>query len=74
MLTIHHLSKTFHKNTPNEKTALKKLDLRLQKGDFVTVIGSNGAGKSTLFQAICGSFLCGIVGLWKERSAGQGTD
>ena len=58
MLTIHHLSKTFHKNTPNEKTALKKLDLRLQKGDFVTVIGSNGAGKSTLFQAICGSFLC----------------
>ncbi len=58
MLEIRHLSKTFFKGTPNENPALQDIDLTLQKGDFVTVIGSNGAGKSTLFNAIAGSFLC----------------
>jgi len=56
MLTLKNVSKTFYPNTVNEKKALKNLNLSLEKGDFVTIIGSNGAGKSTLFNAIGGSF------------------
>ena len=57
MLKIHNISKTFHPGTVNEKKALSGLSLHLDKGDFVTILGSNGAGKSTLFNAIAGSFV-----------------
>ena len=56
MLNITNASKTFLKGTPNEYMALKHLNLTLDDGDFVTMVGSNGAGKSTLFNAICGNF------------------
>ena len=56
MLTLQNVTKTFAKGTVNEKCALGGIDLRLDKGDFVTVLGSNGAGKSTLFGAIAGAF------------------
>ena len=57
MLKIHNISKTFNPGTVNEKKALSELSLHLNKGDFVTILGSNGAGKSTLFNAIAGSFV-----------------
>ena len=57
MLTLRNVSKTFNPGTVNEKTALTGVDLHLEPGDFVTIIGANGAGKSTLFNAIAGSFL-----------------
>ena len=57
MLKIHNISKTFNPGTVNEKLALKSLSLHLDKGDFVTILGSNGAGKSTLFNAIAGTFV-----------------
>lgn len=57
MLQIHNISKTFYPGTENEKKALKNLSLSLEKGDFVTIIGSNGAGKSTLFNAIAGVWM-----------------
>ena len=57
MLKIHNISKTFNPGTVNEKRALNNLSLHLNKGDFVTILGSNGAGKSTLFNAIAGSFV-----------------
>ncbi len=57
MLTLQNITKTFAKGTVNEKTALAGIDLHLDKGDFVTILGSNGAGKSTLFGAIAGTFL-----------------
>ena len=57
MLDIKNLSKTFAPGTPNEHKALDNLSLHLDKGEFVTIIGSNGAGKSTLFNAICGTFI-----------------
>ena len=57
MLKIHNISKTFNPGTVNEKQALSNLSLHLDKGDFVTILGSNGAGKSTLFNAIAGSFV-----------------
>ena len=56
MLKITNISKTFNPGTINEKKALTNLSLHLDKGDFVTILGSNGAGKSTLFNAIAGTF------------------
>ena len=56
MLTLTNISKTFARGTVNEKTALNGVNLHLEDGDFVTVLGSNGAGKSTLFGAIAGTF------------------
>ena len=57
MLKLENISLTFNKGTVNEKKALEGLNLELDKGDFVTILGSNGAGKSTLFNAIAGSFV-----------------
>lgn len=57
MLNITNLSKTFHPGTVNERVAMKNLNLHLETGDFVTIIGSNGAGKSTLFNLIGGVYL-----------------
>lgn len=54
MLELKNVSKTFFPGTVNERRALVDLSLRLEKGDFVTVIGSNGAGKSTMLNAITG--------------------
>ena len=56
MLKVTGLEKTFDIGTINEKKALCGIDLTLQEGDFVTVIGGNGAGKSTLLNAIAGVF------------------
>ena len=56
MLKLTDISKTFNPGTANEKTALDHLSLTVERGDFITIIGSNGAGKSTLFNAICGGF------------------
>ena len=54
MLKITNLQKTFNPGTVNAKTALNGLNLTLNEGDFVTVIGGNGAGKSTMLNAIAG--------------------
>ena len=56
MLKIEHLRKTFNAGTVNEKTAVENLDLMLEDGYFVTVIGSNGSGKSTLLNLIAGVY------------------
>lgn len=55
MLNIKDLRVVFNKGTNNEKTALDGINLTLEDGDFVTVIGSNGAGKSTLLNSISGN-------------------
>ncbi len=54
MLVVENIHKTFDPGTINEKVALNGVDLTLNEGDFVTVIGGNGAGKSTLLNAIAG--------------------
>ena len=56
MLEIRNVHKTFNLGTINEKHALNGVDLTLDEGDFVTVIGGNGAGKSTMLNAIAGSW------------------
>lgn len=58
MLELKGLEKTFLKGSANERRVLSGIDLKLDDGEFVTVIGSNGAGKSTLFNAVAGSFFC----------------
>lgn len=57
MITIENLNVIFNKGTPDENHALKNINLKIDKGDFITVIGSNGAGKSTLYNAIAGTLL-----------------
>ncbi len=56
MLELINVCKTFNPGTVNAKVALNDLNLTLNDGDFVTVIGGNGAGKSTMLNAIAGSF------------------
>ena len=56
MLKLENIHLTFNPGTVNEKKALEGLNLELEKGDFVTVLGSNGAGKSTLFNTIAGTY------------------
>ncbi len=57
MLELINVSKTFNKGNPFEKKALDGINLKVNDGDFIPIIGANGAGKSTLFGAIAGSFL-----------------
>ena len=54
MLDLINLRKTFNAKTVNEKVALDGVNLHLEDGDFVTMIGGNGAGKSTTLNAIAG--------------------
>lgn len=55
MISLENISVTFNGGTPDENCALKNINLEINSGDFVTVIGSNGAGKSTLQNVISGN-------------------
>ncbi|MCZ2260863.1 ABC transporter ATP-binding protein [Sporosarcina sp. G11-34] len=55
MLKLEQINKIFNEATPDEKIALDQINLKLNPGDFVTVIGSNGAGKSTMLNMISGA-------------------
>lgn len=55
MIRLENIGITFHAGTPDENTALKNINLTINKGDFITVIGSNGAGKTTLYNLISGT-------------------
>jgi putative ABC transport system ATP-binding protein len=57
MLAIKRIAKVFGRGTPNEVRALQNVDLTIEEGSFVVVIGTNGSGKSTLLNAIAGTFL-----------------
>ena len=56
MLEIKNVHKTFNKGTINEKKALNGVNLHLDPGDFVTIIGGNGAGKSTTLNMVAGVY------------------
>ncbi|EPF26506.1 hypothetical protein HMPREF1221_00993 [Treponema socranskii subsp. paredis ATCC 35535] len=55
MIELRNIAITFNPGTADENTALKNINLTINKGDFITVIGSNGAGKSTLYNVIAGT-------------------
>lgn len=63
MLKITNVQKTFNPGTINEKKALNGINLHLDEGDFVTVIGGNGAGKSTMLNMVAGVYPvdCGSI-------------
>ncbi len=69
MLKLKHVSKTFNAGTVNEKKVLDDINLELNEGDFVTIIGGNGAGKSTLLNLISGlhPLDCGTIILDQEN-------
>lgn len=56
MISITNITKAFHKGDINEVTALNGVNLEVNDGDFITIIGSNGAGKSTFLNALAGTF------------------
>jgi len=58
MISISNIAKAFHKGDVNEVKALNGVNLEVNDGDFITIIGSNGAGKSTFLNALSGSFQC----------------
>jgi len=57
MLEMRKLAKVFNPGTPNEVRAIEGVDLTLEEGAFVVIIGTNGSGKSTLLNAVAGTFL-----------------
>jgi len=57
MLDVQKVRKTFNAGTPNEVRSLQGVDLTLDQGSFMIIIGTNGSGKSTLLNAVGGTFL-----------------
>ena len=55
-LKLTDITKKFEANTVNEKVALDHLNLTVEPGQFVTVLGSNGSGKSTLTSCLTGIY------------------
>jgi len=56
VLEISAVRKVFNPGTPNEVRALQGVDLTLDDGSFVAIIGTNGSGKSTLLNVVAGTF------------------
>ena len=73
MLKLENIGITFNPGTSDENIALKNINLEIQKGDFITVIGSNGAGKSTLYNVISGTLQpsCGRIFLNSQEITKQ---
>lgn len=55
MLRLEKIRKVFNERTVDETVVFDGFDFEVEKGDFVSVIGSNGSGKTTLLNLICGS-------------------
>ncbi|MDC7218795.1 MAG: ATP-binding cassette domain-containing protein [Spirochaetales bacterium] len=56
MIELKDINMIFGMGTPDENHVLNDLNLKVNRGDFITIIGSNGAGKSTLFNVISGKY------------------
>src|SRR5438105_10864825 len=63
MLETKKITKTFNAGTPNEVRSLQDVDLAIEDGSFVIVIGTNGSGKSTLLNAVAGTFMLDSGGI-----------
>jgi putative ABC transport system ATP-binding protein len=58
MIEFRNVNKTFNKGQPSEVIALKDINLVINKGEFVVIIGSNGSGKTTLLNVLSGAETC----------------
>jgi len=56
MIRLDNIALVFGKGTPDENEALKNINLTIQPGDFITIIGSNGAGKTSLLNVVSGTY------------------
>ncbi|MDR1412188.1 MAG: ATP-binding cassette domain-containing protein [Spirochaetaceae bacterium] len=72
MIRIENLVKVFSPGTADETWALNNITLKVNKGDFITIIGSNGAGKSTLYNAISGTIPVTSGRIFIRDEAGSG--
>jgi len=54
MISLQDIQVTFGEGTPLETRAVRGIDITINEGEFVTVIGSNGSGKSTLLNSLSG--------------------
>ncbi|MGY4110960.1 ABC-type uncharacterized transport system ATPase component [Aeribacillus sp. SP014] len=66
MLQLKHIHKVFNEGSLDEKIALDGIHLEVEKGDFITIIGSNGAGKSTLLNIIAGKLFPDEGEVWLD--------
>lgn len=66
-LELKNLHKTFAQGTVNEHTVMNGLNLTVNEGDFITVIGGNGAGKSTLMNLIAGVLKPDAGEIWMKE-------
>lgn len=57
MLELRNISKTYNPGTVRELALLNGFNLKVEKGEFLSVVGSNGSGKTSLLNLICGSML-----------------
>ena len=55
MISLQHISKVYNKGEVNEVTALRHIDLEINKGDYVIIVGANGSGKTTLLNILSGA-------------------
>lgn len=70
MIELKDINIIFNRNTLDENHALKNINLRINRGDFITVIGSNGAGKSTLYNVIAGTYSASSGTILRETDSG----
>ena len=55
MLEVRNITKIYNQGTVTEHTLFKDFSLTVEKGQFVSIVGSNGSGKTSLLNIICGS-------------------
>jgi putative ABC transport system ATP-binding protein len=72
MIRLEQLSVVFAQGTADENTALRNLSLSVERGDFITVIGSNGAGKTTLYNSVAGTIIPSSGRIFLRGSGGEG--
>lgn len=57
MLELKGIKKYYNPGTVNEMCLFDGFDLKIEDGEFVSVVGSNGSGKTSMLNLICGSIL-----------------
>ena len=55
MLELNHIHKMYNPGTINEICLFDDFNLKIEDGQFVSVVGSNGSGKTSMLNIICGS-------------------